>query len=140
MRILILVDCYVPSGKSSAKQIHDLALEFRRQGHGVTVLTPSNAANRPLEVAIEEGIRIARARTGRIKGTAKIRRAIQEIRLSPVLWRRAGRFLMANPADVILFYSPTIFFAPLVRRLKDQWGCPAYLSGPAAPKSAFQNL
>ena len=30
MRILCLVDCYLPSTKSSAKLMHDLAAEFVR--------------------------------------------------------------------------------------------------------------
>jgi glycosyltransferase involved in cell wall biosynthesis len=43
------------------------------------------------------------------------------------LWSRARSFLLAHPADLIVYYSPTIFFGPLVRRLKSHWGCPAYL-------------
>jgi glycosyltransferase involved in cell wall biosynthesis len=54
-------------------------------------------------------------------------RAIREVQLSGTLWHRAKRFLLAKPADLIVFYSPTIFFGSLVRRLKSHWGCPAYL-------------
>src|ERR1700722_18046819 len=35
VRVLILVDCYLPSQKSGAKQIHDLGVEFARQGCSV---------------------------------------------------------------------------------------------------------
>jgi glycosyltransferase involved in cell wall biosynthesis len=127
MRILILVDCYLPSPKSSAKQIHDLGVEFRRQGHEVTILTPSDTNSEELEVRTEDGLRIARVRTKRIKGTTKVFRAIREVRLSAILWSRAQSFLLSNQADLIVFYSPTIFFGPLVRRLKSHWRCPAYL-------------
>jgi len=54
-------------------------------------------------------------------------RAIREARLSQAIWRRTRQFLLANPADLILFYSPTIFFGKLVRLLKERWKCPAYL-------------
>ncbi len=127
MRILILVDCYLPSCKSGAKHIHDLGVEFQRQGHQVTVLTPSDTISQDLDVTDEQGLRIARVNTGRIKGTAKPIRALQQIRLSALLWRKARRFLVANPAELIIFYSPTIFFGALVRRLKAQWRCPSYL-------------
>jgi glycosyltransferase involved in cell wall biosynthesis len=127
MRILIIVDCYLPSWKSCARHIHDLARELLRQDQKVTVLTPSDAISRNLEVTLEEGLRIARVRTGKIKGTTKPFRAIQELRLSATLWRQARPFLLANPADLIIFYSPTIFFGALVRRLKSLWRCPAYL-------------
>jgi len=127
MRILILVDCYLPSLKSGAKLIHDLGVEFRRQGHEVTVLTPSDTVCQSLQVTVENGLRIARVKTGKIKGTGRVRRAIQEVRLSATLWGRAKHFMLANRADLIVFYSPTIFFGALVRRLKSLWRCPAYL-------------
>lgn len=127
MRLLLLIDCYVPSRKSSAKLIHALALEFRTLGHEVTILTPSDAVADAIQVNDEEGLRIARVKMGKIKGMPKIVRAIQEVRISNVIWRRAQRFLKANPSDAIIYYSPTIFFGALVRRLKSLWGCPSYL-------------
>jgi len=127
MRILLLVDCYVPSAKSGAKQMRDLAVEFHRQGHDVIVLTPSHEIAGDVQVTREEGARVVRVRTGQIRGGGKIPRAVEEIRLSGTAWRRAGGFLLKNPAELIVFYSPTIFWGALVRRLKTLWGCPAYL-------------
>jgi glycosyltransferase involved in cell wall biosynthesis len=127
MQILIIADCYLPSLKSGAKLIHDLGVEFRRQGHEVTILTPSDAISEGLQVRTEDGLCIARVKSGTIKGTTKLCRAIREMRLSDTLWRRAKSFLLARSVDLIVFYSPTIFFGPLVRRLKSHWGCPAYL-------------
>jgi glycosyltransferase involved in cell wall biosynthesis len=127
MRILIIVDCYLPSIKSGARMVHDLGVEFHRQGHDVTILTASDTSSCPFVVRMEEGLRIARVKTGKIKGTDRVLRAVREVRLSATLWRKARHFLVANPADLIVFYAPTIFFGALVRRLKSQWGCPAYL-------------
>jgi glycosyltransferase involved in cell wall biosynthesis len=127
MQILILIDCYMPSPKSGPKMIHDLGLEFQRHGHAVTILTPSDSSPSALHVTIEDGLQIARVKTRKIRGVGKVLRAIGEMRLSVTLWRRARHFLMANQADLIVFYSPTIFFGALVRRLKSQWKCPAYL-------------
>ena len=127
MRILVVVDCYLPSPKSGAKQIHDLGVEFRRLGHEVNILAPSDAIAEPLEIAHEEGMRVVRVRTGKIKATTRILRAFHEARLSKNLWKGAGRFLRENPCDLVVFYSPTIFLAELVRELKREWGCPAYL-------------
>lgn len=127
MRILLLVDCYLPSRKSGAKHIHDLAVELHGLGHQVTVLTPCDFISEGLQLTHEAGLRIVRVRVGRTKGTPKPVRAVQEVRLPAVLWRRARRFLIANPADLIIYYSPTIFFGTLVRRLKSLWHCPSYL-------------
>jgi glycosyltransferase involved in cell wall biosynthesis len=127
MHILIVVVYYLPHLESTAKLIHDLGVEFRRHGHEVTILTPSDAISSAFQVSIEDDLRIVRVKTGKIKGSTRLFRAIREARLSATMWRRAKHFLSAIRADLIIFYSPTIFFGALVRRLKVRWGCPAYL-------------
>jgi glycosyltransferase involved in cell wall biosynthesis len=127
VRILIIVDCYYPTTKSSAKLVHDLGMEFLRKGHEVIVLAPSNAITQRLEVNVEDGLRIARVRTGKIKGANLLMRGWQEVRLSRNLWEGAKDFLHANHCDIIIYYSPSIFFGRLVARLKKLWQAPAYL-------------
>jgi glycosyltransferase involved in cell wall biosynthesis len=127
VRVLILVDCYLPSQKSGAKLIHDLGVEFCRLHHDVTILTPTDQIDQNFEISIEDGLRIARVRTPRIKGASNPMRGLNEARLPSLVWRRAGKFLTENPSDLIVFYSPTIFWGALVRRLKCLWHCPAYL-------------
>jgi glycosyltransferase involved in cell wall biosynthesis len=127
LRILMLVDCYYPSTKSVAKLVRDLGIEFHRLGNQVLVLTPSEAISTLLVISAEDGITIARVRTGKIKGASNVRRALEEMRLSSNLWSKARKFLHENPCDLIITYSPSIFFGPLVRKLKDLWGCPSYL-------------
>ncbi len=127
MRILILVDCYYPSIKSGAKLIHDLAVELSCRGHHTIVLTPSDGISERFQIRAEDEVTVARVKTPRIKGTHKIQRAFCEAQLSGRMWQAAGPFLLENPCDLILFYSPTIFFGDIVRRLKQVWHCPAYL-------------
>ena len=127
MRILILIDDYLPSTKSGAKLIHDLGLQFLRQGNEVIVLTPSSVIGPTVEVSEEHGLQVVRVRADKLKGVSKLRRALAEITLSSTLWRRAGAFLKVNPCDLIVYYSPTIFLGALVRRLKSLWRCPSYL-------------
>src|SRR5260370_37616700 len=81
VRILLLVDCYLPSAKSGAKQMRDLAVEFHRQGHDVIVLTPSHEIAGVVKVTREEGARIIRVRTGHVRRAVEILRARGEIRL-----------------------------------------------------------
>ncbi len=127
MKILIIVDCYYPSTKSSAKLTHDLGVEFANQGHQVTVLTPSETIPKEFEVTVEDGVTILRVKMGKIKGTNKIVRAFREMRLSTALWNKAKSYLLNHPNDLIVFYSPSIFFGQLVKKLKVIWQCPAYL-------------
>lgn len=127
MRILMLVDSYPPHIRSGAIMMRDLGVELQGQGHDVTVLTPSDAVASPVEMTVENGLRVVRVRTRSTKTSWKALRAIREARLSSTLWTQARPFLAGNQADLIIFYSPTIFFGPLVRRMKSLWSCPAYL-------------
>lgn len=127
MHITILVDCYLPSLKSVAKQVHDLGFEFCRLGHEVTIVAGTHEIAGSLEISVEEGLRVVRVRTGMIKGAIRPLRALQEVRLSSLIWQKAGAFLSNNPADLIVFFSPTIFLGGLVRRLKSLRSCKSYL-------------
>jgi len=127
VRVLLLVDSYLPSRKAQAKLIHDLGVEFRRQADEVVVLTSDDAITSSLELNYEDGLTIARVRTGQVKGARHFLRALREEMLSLRMWIAARQFLIARPCDLIVFYSPTIFFGALVRRLKRLWRCPAYL-------------
>jgi O26-antigen biosynthesis N-acetyl-L-fucosamine transferase len=127
MRILLLVDCYLPHLKSSATQMHDLAMEFHNRNHDVVVLTPSDRISTDTEITLDEGPKVIRIKTRKIKGASKFFRAVAELRLSALVWRRARQFLLRNPADLIVYYAPTIFWGALVRRLKARWNCSSYL-------------
>jgi glycosyltransferase involved in cell wall biosynthesis len=127
MRILLLVDCYLPSTKSCAKLVRDLAAELAGQAHDVLVLTAVDEATQPLTVEHTEGFSVARVPTGAIKGMPLPLRALRELLMPHMLWHAARELLHAKRIDLVLHYSPSIFFAPLVRRVKQLWGCPAYL-------------
>jgi O26-antigen biosynthesis N-acetyl-L-fucosamine transferase len=127
MRILLIVDCYYPGTKSSARLMHDLGVELHRQGHEIIVLTPSETINNHLEVATEDNLLIARVKTGQIKGACRVLRCYREATLSTTLWQRGKSFFQKHPCDLIIYYSPSIFFGSLVQKLKALWSCPAYL-------------
>jgi glycosyltransferase involved in cell wall biosynthesis len=127
MRIALLVDCYPPSKKSAAKLAQDLAQEFVALGHGVLVVTADDTLLEPFLVETNGALSVCRVRTGQIKGANKVQRAINEISLSRTIWRAAGSFLKEHPCDLIVYYSPTIFFGALVARLKRLWHARTYL-------------
>ena len=107
--------------------VHDLGVELVGCGHQVIVVTPRDAVNGVFSVSLEDGITVVRVRNGRLKYTSRVLRGIRELRLSARIWRKTKSFLQDNPCDLIVFYSPTIFFGDLVHRLKALWRCPAYL-------------
>ena len=127
MRILLLVVYYLPSTMSSAKLFHDLAVEFHRLGHEPVVVAPDENIQADTEITCENGIKVLRVRTGKIKTASRLVRGFNEARLSNTIWRKGKRFFKENPCDLIIYYSPTIFFGTFVKRVKRFFSCPSYL-------------
>lgn len=127
MRVLLIIDCYLPSIKSVAQLTYDLAMEFAAQNHDVTILAPSDALEKGVDISNENGLQIVRYRTGKIKGARLVFRAINEILISLVAFWRMRKYFADHEYDCIVFYSPSIFFGPLVVYLKRRWSIKSYL-------------
>jgi O26-antigen biosynthesis N-acetyl-L-fucosamine transferase len=127
MRILIIGDAYLPSTISCAKLIHDLAMELHRLGHEPVVVTCGEKTLSDIEITVENGIEVVRIHTGKIKNAPLWFRGVKEARLSRTIWKKGCKFFEKNPCDLIIYYSPPIFFGSLVKRLKKRFACPSYL-------------
>ncbi len=121
MRVLLIVDSYLPEPKATGPMFHSLARELMDRGHQVMILTVSDTISAKVVSGCEAGLSVVRVRTPRLKGISLARRAIRELLLSNIVWARARRAIAPFRADLIAFYSPTIFWGPLVRRLKRLW-------------------
>lgn len=113
--------------KVGAKMMHELACEFKGQGHEVTVVTPSPYLKVKTEINMLDGITVCRFKSGEIKNVGKVKRAINETLLSHHAWKSFKAYFQDNPHDLIVYYSPTIFWGGLVSRLKRLWNAPSYL-------------
>jgi glycosyltransferase involved in cell wall biosynthesis len=107
--------------------MNDLAVEFHRLGHEPIVVAPDENILQDHQISCENGIKVLRVRTGKIKSATKFIRAFNEIRLSRIIWKKGKQFFDENPCDLIIYYSPTIFFSSLVKRLKRKFACSSYL-------------
>jgi glycosyltransferase involved in cell wall biosynthesis len=134
MKICLIIDDYLPASiKVGAKMMHELAKEFVALGHDVIVITPtlklvdSENKNPGYEIDVIDEVKVFRFLSGEIKNVSKIKRAINETLLSYRAWKSGKQFFKNNPYDLIVYYSPSIFWGVLVHRLKKLWGCPSYL-------------
>jgi O26-antigen biosynthesis N-acetyl-L-fucosamine transferase len=128
VNICLIIDDYLPrSIKIGAKMMHDLAVELRSQGHSITVITPEPTLESRHQIETLDGVTICRFRTGDIKNTSKLKRAINESLLSLRAWHAFKNYYQENPQDLIVYYSPTIFWGVLVNKLKKLWGAKSYL-------------
>ncbi len=128
MKICLIVDDYMPhSIKVAAKMMHELAQEYVKQGHSVSVVTPDVDLNTKMKISTLDGVEIISFRSGKIKNVSKIKRAINETLLSCNAWSGCKEYFKENSHDMIIYYSPSIFFGYLVRKLKKLWGVQSYL-------------
>lgn len=127
MRILLLTQYYYPSTKSTAKLMYDLSLELARQGAQVLVVTPSEQVAGRYEVSEENGITVLRVRSPSLGSVSTRRRAIAEIRMVARIALGARSFFKRNPCDMVVWWTPSLFFTFVVRVLRRMWQCRTYL-------------
>ena len=128
MHLFLLIDDYLPSVKSAPLMFHQLANEFVQQGHRVTLATPS-ATLQGKHYSIEENgqLKIFRFRAGALKNIGFVKRAIHETLLSYNLLTAIRAASDLGRPDLIISYSPTIFFGTALHILKHRYHCPVYI-------------
>jgi glycosyltransferase involved in cell wall biosynthesis len=128
VRLAIISDAFPPMKTSGAVQIRDLSRELADSGHIPCVITPDPNLSESYKFTEERGVRILRVRTLPTKDVAYVYRALAEFLTPFIIIVRARKFLRAERAyDGIIWYSPNIFFGPLVWALKRRFRCRSYL-------------
>ncbi|MGE0676303.1 glycosyltransferase family 4 protein [Pseudolabrys sp.] len=124
---LITID-YPPARTSAAVQMRDLAHEFQRQGHRPVVIVPDTKVEKPWRLEEANGVEILRVRAKPMRDIGHVRRTINERQVSYILARGIDASPFAREDwDIVVWYSPTIFFGPFIRKLKRRSGALAYL-------------
>ena len=128
MRIAIIADTYPPLRMSGAVQMRDLVRAFADEGHEPTVIVPTTGLDRPWAIERDGRITVLRVRTLPTKDVGHVRRVIAEMLLPFILLRAVtASGLRSVRWDGVVWYAPTIFLGPLVRRLRRESGCRSYL-------------
>lgn len=128
MRLALVSDTFPPLRTSGAVQLRDLAAEFARQGHALTIITASPELPQAWAISHEYGAQVIRLKTPKIKEVGHLRRSLNEF-MMPWAMRRAlhasGQRLTGY--DGVIWYSPSIFLGPMASALKTASACPSYL-------------
>ena len=128
MNIVLLADVFPPLRSSGAVLVRDLALEWVRSGHRVTVMVPAPDQAEPWKLEDLTGVEVLRLRAAQTKDVGLVRRALAELTM-PL---RMFRHWRASPLrdqrwDGVVWYSPTIFLGPLAWLLKRHCRARGYL-------------
>ena len=128
MRIVLIADTFPPIRSSGAVQLSDLAHEFVRQGHTLCVLLPSSDQSEPWKIESVGGAQVVRLKAPRIKDVGYVRRTLAELSMPFIMWWHIRKSSLHDAQwDAVIWYSPSIFFGPLVSWLKRSRQCKSYL-------------
>ncbi|MDC0188383.1 glycosyltransferase family 4 protein [bacterium] len=127
-RIALISDAFPPMRSSGAIQILDLSLEFIKQGHQPTVVLPSSEIDCTWIFENWSGVQTLRIKAPKTKDVGYFQRTIGEFLMPFVMLRNLRKSPVAKMCwDGIVWYSPTIFWGPLVKSLKKSSSCRGYL-------------
>ena len=129
MNILIVTDAYPPARTSGATHIYDLSQAFLENGHQVSVLTPVDHQNQEVILELKDGVQLFSVKAFQTKDIGYVRRLIGEFLNPYIIWRhlKNENQFKSQKYDGIVWYSPTIFWGPLIKRLKKQFQAKSYL-------------
>ncbi|MBM9589037.1 glycosyltransferase WbuB, partial [Leptospira sp. 201903075] len=131
MNLILIVDDYLPeSGKIAAKMMHELALECIRKGHQVLVITPDSYQAYDSEsnhLYQYQGVGVYRFPSGRLKNVSKPIRLVNEILLPYRAWVYGNKMFKSASCDLVIYYSPSIFWSYLIKKIKKISGAKSFL-------------
>lgn len=128
MKLALVADAFPPLRSSGAVQLRDLSREFERQGHQLTVLIPATDQAEPWKVERDGNIDVIRLKSPKTKDVRYVRRTLSEFMMPFVMGRNFRKSpLGSRKFDGVIWYSPSIFLGPLVKRLRADSNCPSYL-------------
>lgn len=113
---------------SAAVQMRDLAVEMLKQGHEPVVIIPTVDLDASWKTETMDGVTVLRLSAPRTRDINYYRRTIGELLLpfTTLYHLRESPFGKVR-WDIAAWYSPTIFFGPLIWFLKRSSGCRTYL-------------
>ena len=128
MNLTLICVFYPPINSSAAVQVHHLVEELARQGHYVEVITPDSTITKPYAFEREKNIKIMRFNHGRMTDISLVKRAINEF-LMPfkIIYLIYKNSIKLEKSNGIIWWSPSIFFTPLIIYLKIINKCSCYL-------------
>lgn len=127
LKLVLIAPHFPPLNTSAAIQLRDLSKAIIDDGFDLTVLVPDQEILTGCEIEITNGVKVIRLKVPKFNNVSNVRRFLAEL-IMPyfMLWNLSGS-LNKSSLDGLIWYSPSIFFAPLVRKIKKKSKCRSYL-------------
>jgi glycosyltransferase involved in cell wall biosynthesis len=126
--IALISTDFPPLRTSAAVQLRDLAQQFAALGHRPVVIVPSSTSGSRWSVERLDGIEVLRVAAPPTRAPSFVRRAIAEMWLPFAMLRNIRKSPLGSAKwDLLVWYSPPIFFGPLIWALRRSSGARTYL-------------
>ncbi|WP_423680125.1 glycosyltransferase family 4 protein [Undibacterium sp. WLHG33] len=126
--IAVITDAFPPMRTSAAIQIRDLALELCTFDVRPIVLVPSPEQNVPWIVEEFNEVTVLRLKAFKTKDINYVMRTINELLMPFCMLHNLKKSPFKDTKwSGIVWYSPSIFWGPLVKSLKKHAACKSYL-------------
>lgn len=127
MRIALIADTFPPQRSSGAVQLRDLVHEFTRQGHSICVFLPVSQQE-AWRLEGFDGAQVLRLKAPRTKNVGYVRRTFAELLMPFAMWWNIRKSPLHDAQwDAVVWYSPSIFFGPLVSWFRQSSSCKSYM-------------
>jgi glycosyltransferase len=115
--------------KDDSTLTKDLANEFLRNGHNVTVVTMlEKKENEETQLNIENGCKVLRVKTGNYFNVeSKIEKVLTILTLFKKMKNGIFKYLKNEKYDLIITHTPFVSTDKLIKPIKDYFKCPTYL-------------
>ena len=129
LKIAMISTDYPPLRTSAAVQLRDLSQQFAALGHQPVMIVPASlVSQKPWTVETHGDIEVLRLAAPPTRGPSLIRRGLAEMWLPFAMLRNMRKSPFASTKwDLIVWYSPPIFFGPLIWALRRMSGGHTYL-------------
>ena len=126
--IALIADAFPPMRTSASVQLRDLSFELAEQGYEIVILLPSSDINVPWVLEKNGSVQVLRLRSPKTKDIGYVKRTFNETLMPFFMLINLRRSPFANTKwGGVIWYSPTIFFGPMVRGLVKSSSCKSYL-------------
>ena len=106
----------------------DLVNGLTERGHHVTIAFAAGPADTEKTVLVTEcGVRIVKVLVGELFRVNFIKKGINTLKIEPYLKRAVRKYFPKEQFDLVLYATPPVTFANVVKYCKSTYGCRAFL-------------
>ncbi|XKE93921.1 glycosyltransferase family 4 protein [Metaplanococcus flavidus] len=120
---VIFVTLGYPDNGRHGNLYYDLMQEFKRNGHGVTVVCQTEKRyNQQTELKEVHGVPVLKVRTGNVTKTNLMEKGVSTLLLEDQFINAIRTYLGGKKFDLILYTTPPITFERVIKYLKNMHG------------------